>query len=245
MDAAIVTGAGRGLGRATARRLAEEGYGVVVNDVDGATAEETAADVRDEGGEAIAVEADVAADGAAEQLVDAAVSEFDRLAVLVNNAAFQTHAAALELPDEDWERVRSVALDAVFRLTRAAGREFRDQGDGGDVVNVTSIHDTVPRTGEVHYDAAKAGAWMLSKEFALELAEHDVAVNCVAPGAVATPMNAELQDDPEAMAEHREAIPAGRLGEPEEVADAVAWLVDAGYVTGTRVEVDGGLSLVW
>ncbi len=244
MATALVTGAGGGIGRAVAERLATEGYRIVVNDIDGELAAETVDRISEAGGEAVAVEQDVAAEGAAETLVEAAVSNFDRLDVLVNNAAIETVAPALELTDDDWERVRSVNLDAVFRLTRAAGRQFRDQGDGGDVINVTSFHDTLPRTGKIHYDTAKAGVWMLTKDFALELAGHDVAVNCIAPGVMATPMNDALQDDPEAMAAQRDRIPMGRLGEPAEVADAVAFLVDAGYVTGTRIEVDGGVSLV-
>jgi glucose 1-dehydrogenase len=244
MATALVTGAGRGLGAAIASRLAEEGYDVVVNDIDGEAAADTAAEIEAAGGRAVAVERDVAAEGAAADLLERAVSEYGRLDVLVNNAAIETVAPALELSDADWERVRSVNLDAVFRLTRAAGRQFRKQGDGGDVVNITSFHDTWPRTGKIHYDTAKAGVRMLTKDFALELAEHDVAVNCVAPGVMATPMNAELQADPEAMAEQRERIPWGRLGEPEEVADAVAFLVEASYITGVRLPVDGGVSLV-
>lgn len=244
MASALVTGGGRGLGAAIARRLAEEGFDVVVNDIDGDSAADTAAVITDRGGDAVAVERDVAADGAAEDLVERAVSEFGRLDVLVNNAAIETVAPALELSDDEWERVRSVNLDAVFRLTRAAGRRFREQGDGGDVVNISSFHDTWPRTGKIHYDTAKAGVWMLTKDFALELAQDDVAVNCIAPGVMATPMNDELQSDPEAMAEQRERIPWGRLGDTEEVADAVAFLVESSYITGVRLPVDGGVSLV-
>ncbi|MEF8915823.1 SDR family NAD(P)-dependent oxidoreductase [Natronomonas sp.] len=244
MTAALVTGGGRGLGAAIAGRLADEGFAVVVGDIDGEAAADTAASITETGGEAVAVEADVASDGAADTLVDRAVSEYGCLDVLVNNAAIETVAPALELTDDEWERVRSVNLDAVFRLSRAAGRRFREQGDGGDIVNITSFHDTWPRTGKIHYDTAKAGVWMLTKDFALELAEHGVAVNCIAPGVMATPMNEALQNDPEAMAEQRERIPWGRLGDPEEVADAVAFLIDSNYITGVRLPVDGGVSLV-
>lgn len=243
MNGALVTGAGRGLGEAIAGRLAAEGYAVAVNDVDADAAAGTAEAIRDDGGEAVALQRDVAADGAAEDLVAETVSAFGHLDVLVNNAAVETVAPALDLPDDEWEWVLSVNLDAVFRLCRAAGRQFCD-GDGGDIVNITSFHDTVPRRGKIHYDTAKAGVWMLTKEFALELAEHDVAVNCVAPGVMATPMNEDRLNDPGAMAEQRERIPWGRLGDPGEVADAVAYLVDATYVTGVRLPVDGGVRLV-
>lgn len=244
MATALVTGAGRGLGRAIAQRLSTEGYNIVVNDIDGKSAKKTVASIRESGGEAVEVELDVAADDAAETLVEETISEFDRIDVLVNNAAIETVSPALELPDDEWERVRSVNLDAVFRLTREVGRKFRDQGDGGDVVNITSFHDTWPRTEKIHYDTAKAGVWMLTKDFALELAEYDVAVNCIAPGVMETPMNQELLSDEDEMAKQRERIPFSRLGKPEEVADAVAFLVDSSYITGTRITVDGGVSLV-
>lgn len=244
MNGALVTGAGRGLGEAIAHRLATDGYAVAVNDVDGGAAAGTAEAIRDDGGEAVALQRDVAAEGAAADLVAETVSAFDGLDVLVNNAAVETVAPALELPDDDWDRVLAVNLDAVFRLCRAAGQQFREQGGGGDIVNITSVHDTAPRRGKIHYDTAKAGVWMLTKDFAVELAEHDVAVNCVAPGVMATPMNEDLLNDPEAMAGQRDRIPWGRLGDPGEVADAVAYLVGSTYVTGVRLPVDGGVRLV-
>lgn len=244
MEAALVTGSGRGLGRAISHRLANEGYAVVVNDIDGETAERTRDEIQDSGGEAISIRLDVADKGAGEELVSEAVSEFGNLAVLVNNAAIETVAPALELPDDEWRRVLDVNLDAVFRLCRSAGQQFDIQNDGGDIVNITSFHDTWPRTGKIHYDTAKAGVWMLTKDFALELAGENVAVNCVSPGVMATPMNEDLQNDPDALAEQRERIPWGRLGEPEEIADAVAFLVKSNYITGTRITVDGGVSLV-
>lgn len=244
MGSAIVTGAGRGLGQAIARTLAACGYPVVVTDIDGEAAAATAQEIRANGGEAVAVEQDVAAEEAPDTLVSEAITAFDRLDVVVNNAAIESVYPALELPDEEWRRVMEVNLDAVFRLSRAAGRQFQDQGTGGDIVNITSFHDTLPRTEKIHYDTAKAGVWMLTKDFALELAEYDVAVNCVAPGVMATPMNADLQADPDEMARQRDRIPWGRLGEPSEVADAVSYLVESTYVTGTRIEVDGGVSLV-
>lgn len=244
MEGAIVTGAGRGLGRAIALRLANDGYGIVVNDIDAAAARSTRDEIRDRGGHAIATPMDVASETAAEKLVTEAVAEYDGLGVLVNNAAIETVYPALELPDEEWTRVLDVNLNAVFHLCQEAGKRFRDQATGGDIVNITSFHDTLPRTEKIHYDTAKAGVWMLTKDFALELAPHDVAVNCVAPGVMATPMNSELQDDPEELARQRDRIPAGRLGEPDEVAESVSYLVNATYVTGTRITVDGGVSLV-
>ncbi|MDG5777954.1 glucose 1-dehydrogenase [Haloarculaceae archaeon H-GB2-1] len=241
---ALVTGAGSGIGRAIARRLADE-YAVVVNDVDAEAATETAVEIEQDGGDATAIEADVADHDAVDDLVDRTLDAYGRIDLLVNNAGIETVYPFTDLPEAEWDRVHDVNLKGQFLLSQRVANEMIDRDVAGDIVNVSSVHDVLPRTEKIHYDTAKAGVLMLTKDMALELAEHGISVNCVAPGAIETPMNAELLDDPDEIERMNERIPWGRMGKPEEIADAVAFLAsqDATYVTGSRLCVDGGLSL--
>jgi glucose 1-dehydrogenase len=243
--AAIVSGAAKGIGRACAERLAADGYPVVAVDVDGDALDDAVAAVEDAGASAVAVEGDVAAAETAERAVAAARDLAGTVAVLVNNAGVQTVGDFLEVTPAEWDRVHDVDLRGAFLLGQAAARAMVADGVAGRVVNVTSIHDLRPRTGKVPYDTAKAGLWMLTRDMALELADEGIRVNCVAPGAVATPMNDDWLDDPEAVAEVEAGVPLGRLATPEDVAAAVSFLVsgEAAYLTGVRIPVDGGRSL--
>jgi glucose 1-dehydrogenase len=241
---ALVTGAGRGIGRAIACRLADD-HAVVVDDVDETAAADTADAIRDDGGTATAVEADVADADAVDALVDATLGAYGRIDVLVNNAGIETVHPFTDLPEAEWDRVHDVNLKGQFLLSQRVANEMIARDVAGDIVNVASVHDRLPRTDKIHYDTAKAGVLMLTKDMALELAEHGISVNCVSPGAIETPMNAGILDDPEEVERMNERIPWGRMGKPEEIADAVAFLASqqASYVTGSRLCVDGGLSL--
>lgn len=242
---ALVTGAGQGIGAAIAETLAEEGYDVAVNDVNGEKAETTAARIDRPSVETLAVEADVSSTTAVDSMVTEVLEAFGRIDVLVNNAGIETVAPFLELEEDEWDRVLGTNLKGVFLLTQRVATEMVERDIEGAIVNITSIHQDLPRKNKNHYDVSKAGLWMLTKDVALELADHRINVNAVAPGAIATPMNQEALDDEEIRAEVNTDTPWDRLGDPGEVADAVAFLVSdrAEYITGSYLRVDGGRSL--
>lgn len=244
--AAIVSGAAKGIGRACAERLATLGHPVVCLDVDSPGTETMANEIRDEGGEALGVDGDVSQPEDVEWAVNRCVDRFGPPGVVVNNAGIQTHHAFLDLPVEDWDRVHEVNLKGMFLLGQRAAASMIEDGVEGRIVNISSIHDSDPRSGKVHYDTSKAGVLMLTREMALALAEHGIRVNCVAPGAVTTPMNDDLLDDEAAVSEVAAGVPLGRVGEPADVADVVEFLVGerASYLTGVRIPVDGGRELI-
>ena len=225
---ALVTGGSRGIGAAVARALEEAGATVVVGYRSGADeAEAIAAEI---GGRA--VQADVSNVDDAKRLVD----EAGDLDVLVNNAGITVAKPALELTGEDFDAIFSVDVKGAFLLSVAAAKEMRRHGSGGAIVNVTSVHEHVPRAGFALYAAAKAALGMLTRELALELAP-DIRVNAVAPGAIATERNEEAVElDAE--------IPLGRPGTPAEVAALISYLAgdQAAYVSGASVLVDGGMA---
>jgi NAD(P)-dependent dehydrogenase (short-subunit alcohol dehydrogenase family) len=241
---ALVTGAGGGIGRGVALKLADD-YAVAVNDIDEESARETAEEIRDDGGEAVAVPGDVADREAVEAFVEAAIDELGPIEVLVNNAGIETVYPFVDLPEADFDRVLDVNLKGQFLLSQVVVNRMIADGIEGAVVNVSSYHDTVPRTEKIHYDVSKAGVKMLTKDMALELAEHAINVNCVAPGVIESPMNAEILASKERREAMDERVPWGRMGTPEDVARVVAFLVSdaASYLTGVRIPVDGGLRL--
>lgn len=242
---AIVTGASSGIGRTTARAFAERGTNVVVADVDAEAGAETVSHIEDDGGDALFVETDVTDADAAEALVDAAVDEFGHLDFAFNNAGIggaQTPVAEYD-PDE-WQTVVDVNLVGVFNCLRAELAQLRDQGEGGAIVNNSSVLGQVGFEGSSGYSAAKHGVLGLTKSAALEHGETDIRVNAVCPGFVETPLLEEggITSDQE-VRERIEGLHAmNRLGTPEEIANAVLWLCDdeASFVTGEALGVDGG-----
>ena len=235
---ALVTGASRGIGAATARALAADGWPVGVNfrsDAEGAEA--VAAAIEADGGRAAAVAGDVARAGAAEELLAAVEERFGPVLVLVNNAGMRSDGLAVSLDDDAWESVLATNLSAAFRLTRRAVRTMVRQRFGR-VINVASVVGPRANAGQANYAASKAGLIGLTRTVAVEVARRGVTVNAVAPGFVRTDMTEDLA--PALL----DAVPAKRAGEPEDVAACVRFLAspNAGYVTGTTLTVDGGLS---
>ena len=244
---AVVTGAGRGIGRAIALRLAEAGAAVMVSDLDGDLAAAVAAEVREAGGVAEAAAADVADEPSVRSLIRATVDTLGGIDVLVNNAGIFPACPVLQMETADFDRVIAVNLRGVFLCTREAALAMVDQGRGGAIVTVTSIDALHPSmVGLAHYDASKHGAWGFTKNVALELAPHGIRVNAVAPGGVLTPGVEEMGgNSDEAVAAFSARIPEGRMGDPDDIARAVLFLASgmSSYMTGTQMVVDGGVLL--
>lgn len=237
---ALVTGASSGIGKAIAERFAAEGAHVVVNGRH-ATANEVAARLP---GSSMAFLADVSRRDQVEMMIRAAVERFGRLDIVVNNAGIEMNKGFLEVTDEDWERVIAVNLHGPFLVSQIAARQMVAQGDGGKIINISSVHEDIPFPGYTSYCVSKGGLRMLMRNLALELAPHRINVNNIAPGAIATPINQAVLDDPEAKRNAVGEVPWGRFGRPEEVAAVALFLAseEASYVTGSTYFVDGGLT---
>jgi 3-oxoacyl-[acyl-carrier protein] reductase len=239
---ALVTGASRGIGAATARALAADGWAVGVNySRDQAGAESVVASIEESGGRAVALGADVSADAATVEMLDAVVQELGPVLVLVNNAGVTADGLSMQLDDEAWNRVIEVNLTAAFRLTRSVlGQMMRQRF--GRIVNVSSVVGLRANPGQANYAAAKAGLIALTRTVAAEVARRGITVNAVAPGLIETELTREITSN---GAEGLLAsIPARRPGSPEEVAACIRFLASgvAGYVNGAVLPVDGGMS---
>ena len=245
---AIVTGASSGIGKATALRLGREGANVCVNyysDHEHGAAQEVVASIERAGpGKAVAVQADVGAEEDVERLVAEAVGAFGGVDILVNNAGIEKQIPLLETSQQDWERILRTNLTGTFLCLREAAKVMAG-GTGGVIVNMSSVHEFIPWPGFAPYCASKSGIKLLMETAARELAPKGIRLINIAPGAIVTPINKFVLDDPEAKHAVEEEIPLGRMGEPEEIAAAVAWVAsgEARYVTGTTIVVDGGMSL--
>ena len=236
---ALVTGATRGIGAAIAQALAASGMTVIGTATSAAGAEKISAALAAwPGCRGAALDVNDAA--AAEALIDSIVKEHGALHVLVNNAGITRDGLAMRMKDDDWDAVLDTNLKAVFRMSRAVMRPMMKQRYGR-IVNITSVVGASGNPGQANYAAAKAGVAGMSRALARELASRGVTVNCVAPGFIATDMTAVLPEEQQkALAAQ---IPMGRMGSPEEVAAAVAWLASpqAGYITGQELHVNGGM----
>ncbi|HEX2071662.1 MAG TPA: SDR family oxidoreductase [Thermoleophilaceae bacterium] len=241
---AIVTGSDSGIGRATAVALADAGYDVGITwheDRDGAA--ETAAEVEGHGRRAVVERLDLADPTGAAAATATLIDGLGGLDVLVNNAGGAPPHPFLEYPLADWQAAIDVNLTGTFACAQAGARALV-AGGGGAIVNVTSIHEHIPLRDSAAYCAAKGGLGLLTKVMAIELAEHNITVNAVAPGEVATPMTGNEDVPPSAV--DRPMIPAGRPGDAREIAAAIVFLASPGghYVTGESLVIDGGLSMM-
>lgn len=243
--AAIVTGAERGIGRAIALALAKAGASVVVNYYSSqADAVRVCEDIRSTGGRAVAVRADVSKLEEHSLLIQASLENFGTLDILVNNAGIQIHESVLAATEETWDKIQDVNLRGAYFLSCAAARVMKDAGKG-KIICIVSVHEVAPLRDRAIYSISKAGASMMMKSLALELAEFGIQVNAVSPGAILTDMNRKRLSDPDRLNRLLARIPAARLGESGDIGGSVVFLAsqDADYITGTTIYVDGGLLL--
>lgn len=248
----LVTGGGRGIGRAIALRFAEEGAHVAINDLDPAEgAEETARLARAAAAGAghavtiVVVPGDVADERSVERFMAEGIARLGGLDIAINNAGIQRERPSHEVSGDEFDRILDVTLRGSFLVAREAIRHFLDLGRTGVVLNNTSAHEVIPKPGYASYSAAKGAMRNVTRTLALEYAGRGIRVNAVAAGATVTPINQSWIDDPVRRAKVEAHLPMGRPGEAEEVAAAFAFLAsdDAAYITGHTLYVDGGISL--
>jgi glucose 1-dehydrogenase len=243
---AVITGGSKGIGTAIAERFGKENMKVVINyHSDKAGADAAVKAVEDAGGEAYAVQADISDEESAKQLVDVAVERFGDLDVWVNNAGMENQHPTAELPLKDWERVLNVNLTGVFLGTKAALDYFLSKDKKGNIINMSSVHEQIPWPTFAHYAASKGGVKLFTETVAMEYAAKGIRVNSIGPGAINTPINAKKFADPEQLKTTTAMVPMQRIGKPEEVSAAAAWLAsnESSYVTGITLFVDGGMTL--
>jgi glucose 1-dehydrogenase len=241
---AIVTGGNSGIGKAIALGLAGAGANIVIDyisdpDSVGALEREIAA----LGDRAIGVEADVSKIDDLRKLIDAAVTSFGRVDIMVNNAGVETRTSVLDTTEAQYEKVLAINLKSAFFGTQLAAQQMIKQGGGGRIINITSVHEDWPMPGNTAYCLSKGGMRMLTRTAGLELAPHGVLVVGIGPGAVATPINLSTMKDPALLAKLDGAIPLGRMAKPEEIANVVVFVAGDGgsYLTATTIFADGGL----
>ena len=241
---AIITGAATGIGQAIAITMAREGASVVVDYVGKpGTADNTVNQIQSAGGKALAVEADVSQPDQVANLVGLAVSTFGKLDIFVNNAGIEYKHPITEFPLDQWNKIIAVNLTGPFLCIQAAAKQMMAQGGSGRIINISSIHQDLPMPTNAPYCASKGGLRMLMRTVAVELGPHGITVNNIGPGAVYTPIDADIQANPEMEKALMAEIPLGRWGQPVEIANLAVFLAsdDAAYITGSTYYIDGGM----
>jgi 3-oxoacyl-[acyl-carrier protein] reductase len=237
---ALVTGAAQGIGRAIALLLARNGADIVVSDINLEKAEETAKEIRAIGPKATAVKVDVSNLSDVERMVEAIIEKLAKIDILVNNAGITRDKLILRMTEDDWDAVLGVNLKGTFNCTKTVVRHMAKQRSG-KIVNIASVVGEMGNAGQANYSASKAGVIGLTKTIAREYAQRGINVNAIAPGYIETPMTDALPE--KAKEELKKLIPMERLGKPEDVAEAVLYLVceESSYITGQVLNVNGGI----
>jgi glucose 1-dehydrogenase len=241
---AIVTGSATGIGEAIAIRFAREGAAVVVDYVgkpDAPSGVEKA--ITSFGGKTISVEADVSDPKQVETLIEATVKAFGRLDIVVNNAGIEKKAAFVDYPLDELHKILAVNLVGPFLVSQAAARQMIKQGQGGRLINISSVHEDLPMPTNAAYCVSKGGLRMLTRTIAVELAKDKITVNNIGPGAVYTPIDADVEAQPEMEKSLMSEIPLNRWGKPEEIASLAVFLAsdESAYITGSTYFIDGGM----
>ncbi len=241
---ALVTGSGQGIGQAIAIRLAEEGADIVVDDrVIGESAQQTVDAIQKLGRRVIAVQGDLANPADDRRVVDEAVAKLGQIDILVNNAGVERHADFWDVTEADFDFVVNINLRGTFFITQDFVKHLRDTKRGGRIINISSVHEELPFPHFSSYCATKGALKMLCRNLAIELAPLGITINNIAPGAIETPINKTLLNNPDLLKALLANIPLGRLGKPQDVASLAAFLAsdEASYITGSTFFVDGGL----
>lgn len=241
---AIITGAATGIGQGIAVGFAQAGASIVVDYVGkGNTADDTLNKIKAAGGNAIAVDADISDPAQVQNLIDKAVAQFGKLDIFVNNAGIEKKAPFVDYPLETYQKIITINLTGPFLCSQAAAKQMIRQGNGGRIINISSVHEDLPMPTNAAYCASKGGLRMLMRTIAVELAPHGITVNNIGPGAVFTPIDKDVESNPKLNDEVLAEIPLGRWGKPEDIAHMAAFLAsdDASYVTGSTFFVDGGM----
>ena len=250
---AIVTGANSGIGKGIAIALGNEAANVVINYVTHPeTADAVVNEIKTNGGNAIALQADVSNEEQVQKMFSETIQQFGTVDILINNAGLQKDAAFKDMTLADWQLVINVNLTGQFLCAREAVREFLRRGMMperskalGKIICISSVHEVIPWGGHVNYATSKGGVMMLMKSMAQELAPHKIRVNSIGPGAIQTPINHTAWETPEALKSLLTLIPYDRIGQPEDIGKLAAWLAsdESDYITGTTVFIDGGMTL--
>ena len=241
---AIVTGGNSGIGMAIVLELARQGANIVIDYISHPDAtDELEKQVVALGDKAIGVDADVSKVADLEKLVAAAVAQFGRVDIMVNNAGIETRTSVLDTTEAQYDKVLDMNLKSAFFGTQVAAKQMIKQGQGGRIINITSVHEDWPMPGNTAYCLSKGGMRMLTRTAGVELAPHNILVVGVGPGAVATPINLSTMNDPVLLKKLDDAIPLGRMAKPEEIASVVGFLAGDGasYMTATTIFADGGI----
>lgn len=242
----VVTGSSSGIGMAIAERFAKEGMNVVINYFqDEEPAKELVERIKQQNGHAIAIQADIKKEEDVARLLSFTIGTFGDLDIWVNNAGMQKAFSSHELPLEEWQSVIDTNLTGVFLGSKEAIKYFLKNGKKGNIINISSVHEIIPRPTYVHYAASKGGVKLLTSTLAREYASRGIRVNSIGPGGIETPINEESLSNPEQKEKDEKKIPLGYIGSPKEIANVAAWLAsnESSYVTGTTIYADGGLLL--
>jgi glucose 1-dehydrogenase len=241
----LITGGGQGIGQGIALRLAEEGADIVIDYVGSPqSADATVAQIQKVGRRALAVQADISSVDQIHTMMKQAVDSFGRVDVLINNAGVEKHGSIWEATEHDYDLVLTINLKGAFFASQAFVQHRMAAKKPGKIINISSVHEELPFPHFTSYCASKGGMKMMMRNLSIELAPYGITVNNIAPGAIETPINTALLNDPSELKALLDNIPLGRLGKVSDVAGAAVFLAsaDADYITGTTIVVDGGLT---